>query len=211
MDRHTKLSKEIVSSPSSLIRPVTNVKARATIESNIKRMSWLNRACVDLTLDSEEEATDTESDDEELYKRIGRSNAYVAIESSKKFYESSIDDDDSSNDEQIAFCLMEKSSKDQVSTKHQRTMNKYSPEHISYAKLVKIAKSQHDELEMLEINLRKTEGLLVEEMEKNQKLIEQQMIFHQLLMILPINTIHLQLTTRVYQMNSLTGMKNSCH
>ena len=53
-------------------------------------------------------------------------------------------------------------------------MNECSPEYISYAKLVKIAKSQHDELEMLERNLKKTEGLLVEEMEKNQKLIEEQ-------------------------------------
>ena len=52
-------------------------------------------------------------------------------------------------------------------------MNGYSPEYIAYAKLVKIAKSQHDELEILEKNLRKTEGLLVEEMEKNQKLIEE--------------------------------------
>jgi hypothetical protein len=56
-------------------------------------------------------------------------------------------------------------------------MNEYSPKYISYAKLVKIAKSQHDELEMLERNLRKTEGLLVEEMEKNQKLIEEQDTF----------------------------------
>ena len=53
-------------------------------------------------------------------------------------------------------------------------MNGYSPEYIAYAKLVKMAKSQQDELEMLETNLRKAEGLLVEEMEKNQKLIEEQ-------------------------------------
>ena len=68
---------------------------------------------------------------------------------------------------------MAKSSKDQVSAKHQKSINGYSPEYIAYAKLVKIAKSQQDELEMLERNLRKTEGLLVEEMEKNQKLIEE--------------------------------------
>ena len=95
------------------MRPVTNVKARAIIESNMKRMSQLNRARDDLTLDSEEEATDTKSDDEEFYKRIGRSNAYVAIESSKNFSESDVDDDassddDSSDDEPIAFCLMPK-------------------------------------------------------------------------------------------------------
>ena len=123
MDRHTKLLKEIASSSSSSTRPITDVKASATIESNMKRMSQINRACVDLTLDSEEEATDTESDDEEFYKRIGRSNAYVAIESSKAFSKSDIDNDISSNDdssdgEPVAFCLMAKSSKDQVSAKH---------------------------------------------------------------------------------------------
>ena len=56
-------------------------------------------------------------------------------------------------------------------------MSECSPEYIAYAKLVKIAKSQHDELDKLENNLRKTEGLLVEEMEKNQKLIEEQDAF----------------------------------
>ena len=40
-----------------------------------------------------------------------------------------------------------------------------------------MAKSLQDELEMLERNLKKTEGLLVEEMEKNQKLIEEQDAF----------------------------------
>ena len=68
---------------------------------------------------------------------------------------------------------MAKTYKDQVLAKHQKSMNEYSPEYIAYAKLVKIAKSQQDKLEKLENNLRKTEGLLVEEVEKNQKLIEE--------------------------------------
>ena len=72
---------------------------------------------------------------------------------------------------------MAKTSKDQVSAKHQKSMNGYSLEYIAYAKLVKIAKSQQDELEMLEKNLRKTEGLLVEEMEKNQKLTKEHEAF----------------------------------
>lgn len=121
-----------------------------------------------MTLDSEEEATDTESDDEEFYKRIGRSNDFIAYESSENSLETDTDDDASSDDEPIAFRLMAKSSKDQVLAKYQKSMNGYSPEYIDYAKLVKIAKSQQDELEMLERNLRKTKGLLVEEMEKNQ-------------------------------------------
>ena len=126
-----------------------------------------------MPLDSEEGVTDSESNDEEFHRRIGRSNAFIAYESSENSLESDYDDDASSDDEPIAFCLMAKSSKDQVSAKHQKSMNGYSPEYIAYAKLVKIAKSQQDELEMLEKNLRKTEGLLVEEMEKNQKLMEE--------------------------------------
>jgi hypothetical protein len=63
------------------MRPGTDVKTRATIGSNMKRISWLNRACADMTLYSEEEeATDTSSDDEQFYKRIGRSNAFIAYE-----------------------------------------------------------------------------------------------------------------------------------
>jgi hypothetical protein len=143
----------------------------------MKRISWLNRACADITLDSEDEATNSESDDEEFQRRIGRSNAFIAYESSEDSFDSDTDDDASSDDEPIAFCLMAKSSEDQVSAKHQKSMNGYSPEYIAYGKLVKMAKSQQDELEILEINLRKTEGLLVEEMEKNQKLIKEQDAF----------------------------------
>nr|XP_020198201.1 uncharacterized protein LOC109784009 [Aegilops tauschii subsp. strangulata] len=113
MDRHTKLSKEIASLSSPSTRPVTDVKARAIIESNMKRMSWLNNVCADLTLHSKEEATDTELDEEEFYKKIRRSNAYVAIESSKNISESDTDDDasnndDSSDDQPITFSLREK-------------------------------------------------------------------------------------------------------
>ena len=113
MDRHTKRSKENESSSSSSTRLVTNVKASATIKSNMKRISQLNRACADMTLESEEEATDTESDDEEFHKRIGWSNAFIVYESSKNSLESNSDDD-----APIAFCLMEKSSKDHVLVKH---------------------------------------------------------------------------------------------
>jgi hypothetical protein len=108
MDRHTKLTKKNEPSSSSSMRPVTHVKARATIESNMKRMSLLNRACADMTLESKEEATDSESDDEEFQRRIGRSNAFIAYESSKNSLDSNSDDDASSDDEPIAFCLMAK-------------------------------------------------------------------------------------------------------
>ena len=83
----------------------------------------------------------------------------------------------SSDDEPIAFCLMAKAWKDQVSAKHQKSKTAYSSEYIAYAKLVKIAKSQQDELEKLATNIRKTEGLLVEEMKKNQELTEKHNAF----------------------------------
>ena len=105
------------------------------------------------------------------------SNVFIAYESSGNSFKSNDDDDALSDDEPITFSLMGKSSKDQVLAKHQKSINVYCPEYIAYAKLVKMEKSQQDELEMLERNLRKPEGLLVEEMEKNQKLIEEQDAF----------------------------------
>ena len=132
----------------------------------------LNRACAEMTVDSEDETSELESEDEELHRKIGRSNAFIAYGSSEKSFESDTDDDASSDDEPIALCLMAKTSKDQVSTKHKKSVSEYSPEYIACAKLVKIAKSQQDELEILENNLRKTEGLLVEELKNNQELIE---------------------------------------
>ena len=68
---------------------------------------------------------------------------------------------------------MAKSSKQQVSSKHQKSINEFSSENITCAKLVKIAKSQQDALERLEKNFRKYEVLLVKEMEKNQELTEE--------------------------------------
>ena len=72
-----------------------------------------------MTLDFEEEATDFELDDEEFHRRIGRSNAFIAYESSENSLESDTDDDAPSDDEPIAFYLMAKSPKDHVSAKHQ--------------------------------------------------------------------------------------------
>ena len=103
-----------------------------------------------MRVDSEDDSSD--SDDEEHQRRIGRSNAFIDNESSDNSFDFDTDDDASSDDEPIAFCLMEKSSKDQVSTKHQKSMNGYSPEYIAYAKLVKTVKSQQDDVERLERN-----------------------------------------------------------
>jgi hypothetical protein len=91
-----------------------------------------------------------------------REHGFVAVESTNLPWSES--EEESSDDEPNAFCLMAKSSKDQVQTKH-RKISSDSSESIAYIKLVKIAKSQQDELDRLERNLRKSEGLLVKEMD----------------------------------------------
>ena len=70
-----------------------------------------------MRMDSEDDTPESESDDEELHRRIGRSNAFIANESSDNSLELDTDEDASSHDEPIAFCLMAKSTKDQVSAK----------------------------------------------------------------------------------------------
>jgi hypothetical protein len=174
-NRHTKLTKKNDSSTSSSKRPVTDAHAKAMIESNMKRISQLASVYAGMMIDSEDEISEPESDEEEFYRGLDRGNAFVAFESAEPSIQSDIDGDTSSNDEPFALCLMAKVSRDQVSSKHQKSidLNTFSPENVAYAKLVKIAKSQQDALKRLEKNLKKLEGLLVEEMEKNQELIEE--------------------------------------
>src|SRR6266566_2268459 len=124
-----------------------------------------------MNMESEHESSDSVSEEEEFYRNLGRGNAFIACESSEKSFKSDADENASSEDEPIAFCLMAKSSDDQVSAKQK------SPEYIELVKLIKIAKIQQDELDHLEMNLRKTEGFLVEEMKKNQDLIEKHSAF----------------------------------
>ena len=92
-----------------------------------------------MDMESEDETSESESEDEELHRRLGRSNAFIAYESSEKSLEADNDDNASSDDEPITSYLMAKTSKDQVSAKHQKIMNGYSPEYIAYAKHAKIA------------------------------------------------------------------------
>ncbi len=70
---------------------------------------------------------------------------------------------------------MAKASKEKVSSKHQKvhSSDQYSSDEDDFAKLLKIANIQQNSLEKTEKTLRKTEGLLVEEMEKNQSLTEE--------------------------------------
>ena len=99
MDRHTKLPKKNeYPSSSSSTRPVTDAQAKATIESNMKKNSQLNRVFTDMRMHSQDEATHSESDDGEFYKSIGRSNAFIAYESYVNSLESDTDEDASSDD-----------------------------------------------------------------------------------------------------------------
>ena len=59
------------------MRPVTDVKARATVKSDMRKISQLNIACVEMTTDSEDDTSKLDSEEEELNRRIGISNAYV--------------------------------------------------------------------------------------------------------------------------------------
>ena len=76
----------------------------------MKKISQLNKVYTKMRVDSEDETSD--SYDEEIQRRIGRSNAFIAYESSDNSLKPDIDDDASSDDEPIAFCLMAKTSKD---------------------------------------------------------------------------------------------------
>ena len=92
-------------------------------------------------------------------------------------------------------------------------MTEYSPEYIAYAKPVKIAKYQQDELEKLEKNLRKTEGLLVEEMEKNQELIKEHDAFSSTIDDLSnrYDSLTVDYESLSYELLKKTGIKNSSH
>ena len=65
--RHTKLPKKSETpSSSSSTRPVTGVEAKATIESNMKKISQLNRVFSKMRMDSEDDRYESESYDEDL-------------------------------------------------------------------------------------------------------------------------------------------------
>lgn len=70
---------------------------------------------------------------------------------------------------------MATASKEKVPSKHHKvySSDQFSSDENDHAKLIKIAKKQQNSLEKIEKTLRKSEGLLVEEMEKNQSLIEE--------------------------------------
>ena len=70
---------------------------------------------------------------------------------------------------------MSKASNEKVSSKHHKvhSSDQYSSDEDGHAKLIKIANIQQNSLDKIEKTLRKSEGLLVKEMEKNQSLTEE--------------------------------------
>ena len=172
-DRHTKLMKKNqIPSTSSSSRPVTDINFNTLIESNMKQISKLAGAYAGMTMDSDDEISESESDeDDESDEQLGCGHAFVAHASTTS---SIYFDSDSSDDEAPAFCFLAKASRDQVSPKCQKAFDKnVLSENIVYAKLIKMANTQQDALQRLEETLRKSDGLLVEEMEKNQMLAEE--------------------------------------
>jgi hypothetical protein len=107
--RHIELTKKNESSASSSTRPVTDVHAKATIESNMKRISQLASAYAGMTMDSEDEVSEFKLGEEEnFYENLGQCNAFFAYASHESSNHS--DDDTSSDDKPTAICLMAKAS-----------------------------------------------------------------------------------------------------
>jgi hypothetical protein len=140
--------------------------------SNRKNTSRKAKAYFGKEMDSdEEESFDSEEVDEsDEDSDSGMAGIACASSPASSFFEKH-----SSNDESPAYCFMAKASKEKVSSKHHKvhSSDQYSSDEDDHAKLIKIANIQQNSLEKIEKTLRKSEGLLVEEMEKNQSLTEE--------------------------------------
>jgi hypothetical protein len=122
-------------------------------------------------MDSDEEES---SDYEEVAKSDDDSDSGMAGIACTTTPTTNFLENHSSDNESPAFCFMAKVSKEKVSSKHHKvyTSDQFSSDEDDHAKLIKIAKKQQNSLKKNEKTLRKSEGLWVEEMEKNQSLIE---------------------------------------
>jgi hypothetical protein len=139
--------------------------------SNRKNASRKAKAYISKEMDSdEEESSDTkEADESDEDSDSGMAGIACASIPVSNFFENH-----SSNNESLAYYFMAKASKEMVSSKHHKvhSSDQYSLDEDDHAKLIKIANIQQNSLEKIEKTLRKYEGLLVEEMEKNQSLAE---------------------------------------
>ena len=121
-------------------------------------------------MDSEEEVFESEEVAEEKSDEDSDSGiAGIACASTPAL---NFFDKNSSNVDASTYCFMTKASKGKVPPKKQKAYasDDSSSSDDDQAKLITFAKKQQYSLEKLEKSLRKTENLLVEEMEKNQML-----------------------------------------
>ena len=146
-------------------------RAPSKSTSNRKKSSHKAKAYIGKEMDSEEEVSD--SDEVENPKK-NRTQAWPASRVLLHLRQTS------STTTQVMmnplqFCFMAKSSKEKVPPKHHKTYasDEFSSDDDDHAKLIKIAKKQQYSLEKIEKTLRKSEELLVKEMEKNQMLTEE--------------------------------------
>jgi hypothetical protein len=123
-------------------------------------------------MDSEEEASSDAEHVDESEEDSDSGMAGIAYGSTPA---SNFVENHSSDNESPVYCFMAKSSKENASSKHHRiySSDQFSLDEDDHAKLIKIANMQQNSLEKIEKTLRKCEGLLVEEMEKNQSLTEE--------------------------------------
>src|SRR3989337_2407331 len=119
--------------------------------------------------DEEESSDSKEVDESDEDSDSGMAGIACASTPASNFF-----DNHSSDNDSPTYCFMAKASKEKVSSKHHKahTSDQYSSDEDDHAKLIKIANIQQNSLEKIEKPLRKSEGLLVEEMEKNQSLTE---------------------------------------
>ena len=123
-------------------------------------------------MDSEEQVSDSDVEEEESEEESDSGMAGIACASTPV---SNFLDNNSSDDEAPAFCFMSKSLKEKVPPKHHKVYDndQFSFDDDDHAKMIKIAKKQQYCLDKIEKTLRKCEGLLVDEMKKNQTLTEE--------------------------------------
>nr|XP_020184879.1 uncharacterized protein LOC109770581 [Aegilops tauschii subsp. strangulata] len=140
--------------------------------SNRKNNYRKAKAYIGKGMDSdEEESSDSEEADEsDEDSDSGMAGIACATSPAANFF-----GNPSSDYESPAYCFMDKESKEKVSSKHHKvhSSDQYSSDEDDHDKLIKIANIQQNSLGKIEKTLRKSEGLLVEEMEKNPSLTEE--------------------------------------
>src|SRR3954466_1270317 len=123
-------------------------------------------------MNSEKEASGSEAESGSRSRSGSESDGVAGLAFASSKASSSFFSNQSSEDETPAYCFMTKASK--VSSKSLYDTSDSSAyesnSKISYAKLAKIASMQQDELDSLSETIKKSETLLIDEIEKGQTL-----------------------------------------